>query len=82
MKGHDLSISNLGRQPIPSRHGELTIEAIRSAGCLPGEMVINLCTLDDTMHITLATNGLSRAENDAAHRMVASAVARLRMLPA
>lgn len=82
MKRPDLSISNLGRQPIPSRYGDLTIEAFRGAACLPGEIVVSLCTLDETMHVTLATSGLSSAENDAAHRMVASALACLRMLSA
>ena len=54
MKRHDLSISNLGREPIPSRYGNLTIEAFRGAACLPGEIVVSLCTLDEIMHVTLA----------------------------
>jgi len=78
---HDISISNLGRQPIPSRYGDLTIEAIHGAACLPGEIVVALYTLDETMHITWVTRGLSSAANDAARRMVASALSRLSMLP-
>jgi hypothetical protein len=81
MGSYDISISNLGRQPIPSRCGDLKIEAIHSAACVPGEIVVNLCALDETMDITLATSGLSRAANDAARRMVASALSRLSMLP-
>jgi hypothetical protein len=81
MKSYDLSISNLGRQPIPGRCGDLTIEAIHSAACVPGEIVVNLCVLGGTMYITLATRGLSRTTNDAARQMVASALTRLSMLP-
>ena len=81
-KRHDLSITNLGRQPILTRHGDLTIEAIHGAACVPGEIVVALCTLDETMYVTLSTSGLSSAENDAARRMLASALARLSTLPA
>jgi hypothetical protein len=81
MDGHDISITNLGRQAIPSRYGELTIDAIHGGAGLPGEIVIALFTADDTMHVTLLTRGLSGAANDAARRMVASALSRLRMLP-
>ena len=80
-KSYDISISNFGRQPIPSRYGDLTIEAIHSGGCLPGDIVINLITLDETMSLTLLTSGLSLAANDAVRRMVASALSRLRTLP-
>lgn len=82
MRRHDLSISNIGRQPIPSRHGDLTLEAIHGAACVPGEIVVSLGAIDETMNLTLATSGLSRAESDQARRMLASALARLRMLPA
>lgn len=82
VKRYDLSITNLGRQPIPSRHGDLTIEAMHGAACLPGEIVVALGAFDETMYITLSTSGLSSAESDAARRMLASALARLSMLPA
>jgi hypothetical protein len=82
VKRHDLSITNIGRQPIPTRHGGLTIEAVHGAACLPGEIVVALGAFDETMYVTLSTSGLSSAENDAARRMLASALARLRMLPA
>lgn len=75
--GHDLSITNLGRQTIPSRYGELTLEALYGGSGLPGEIVIGLYTIDDTMHVTLSTNGLSKEENDTARRMVALALSRL-----
>lgn len=81
MNSYDISVSNLGRQPIPSRYGGLTIESLHGAACMPGDIAVNLFTLDETMHITLATSGLSRAANDAARRMVASALSRLSMLP-
>lgn len=81
-KRHDLSISNGGRQPIPTRYGDLTVEAMCGAACVPGEVVVTLSMLDETMYITLATSGLSSAENERARRMLASALARLRMLPA
>lgn len=80
-ESHDISITNLGRQPIPSRYGDLTIEAVYGGTGLPGEIVIGLWTVDDTMHVTLFTNGLSREENDAIRAMVAPALSRLRMLP-
>lgn len=81
MERHDLSISNLGRQPISSRYGELTIEAIHSGAALPGEVVITLFTVDDTMHVTLLARRPSRAENDAARQMLALALSRLSTLP-
>jgi len=81
-KRHDLSITNVGRQPILTRYGDLTIEAIHGAACVPGEIVVALCALDETMYVTLATSGLSSAESDAARRMLASALARLSALPA
>ncbi|HWO17771.1 MAG TPA: hypothetical protein VNO30_03310 [Kofleriaceae bacterium] len=77
----DLSVSNLGRQPIPSHYGDVTIDALHGAACLPGDIAVNLFTLDETMHITWATSGLSRAANDAVRRMVASAITRLGVLP-
>ncbi len=81
VKRHDLSISNVGRQPSP-RYGDLTVEAIHGAACVPGEIVVALGALDDTMYVTLATIGLSSAENDAARRMLSSALDRLSTLPA
>ncbi len=81
MRGSDISVSNLGRQPIPSHYGDLTIEALHGAACLPGDIAVNLFTLDGTMHITWATSGLSKAANDAVRRMVASALSRFERLP-
>ncbi len=81
VKRHDLSISNVGRQPSP-RHGELIIEAIHGAACVPGEIVVALGAVDETMYVTLAAIGLSGAEREVAHRMLASALARLSTLPA
>jgi hypothetical protein len=82
MKSYDLSISNLGRLPIPSHQGDLTIETVHGAACVPGEIVVVLGALDETMYVTLATSGLSGAANDQARQMVASALSRLRALPA
>lgn len=81
-KSHDFSITNLGRLPMSSRCGDLTVESVHGISCLPGEIVVALGTLDETMHITLATIGLSSAETDAARRMLASALAHLSMLSA
>lgn len=78
---YDFSLSNFGRQPIPSRYGALTITAVHGAGALPGEIVITLATLDETMHITWMTRGLSRAASDAADQLVAAALARLGAIP-
>jgi NRPS condensation-like uncharacterized protein len=73
-ESHDIAITNLGRLSIPSRFGDLTIEAIYGGAGLPGEIVIGLYTVNDTMCVTLSTNGLSREENDAIRGMVASAL--------
>ena len=80
-KSYDISISNLGRRPIPGRYGDLTIEAIHFGAVLPGDIAINLLTLDEAMCITLVTSGLSRAANDAARRMVTSGLSRLSAQP-
>lgn len=81
VKRHDLSITNVGRQPSP-RYGDLTIEAIHGAACVPGEIIVALVAFDETMYVTLAAVGLSSAEQEAARRMLASALIRLSTLPA
>ena len=74
---YDISISNIGRQPLPTRYGELTIEAMHGGSCLPGELILFLVTLDGTMHLTLMSNRLSATANDNARRVLASALEQL-----
>lgn len=58
---HDIAISNMGRFPIPTRYGNLVIESMHGVACAPGEVVVIVFTIDDTMYFTMSARDLPGA---------------------
>jgi hypothetical protein len=68
-RNHDIAVSNLGKLPIPTRHGNLVIESMHGVACAPGEVIVIVFTIDDTMYFTLSARDLPSAEVASAKQM-------------
>lgn len=66
---HDLSVSNLGQIPIPTRYGDLELESLHGLSCAPGEAVVFVVSVQGRMCLTLGTREMPSAAVAEAQRV-------------